>query len=122
MLSIGSEAIFKADNLTSAHFFVLAGRVKILRLRSVLRNLSESCGQAGAADYLEYFLTAAENLKKTPYLVLLASRSDLSVFELRPSDLWGAGLVYEYRLLGFGSSLFTAGDYNGNRAVIAPAK
>ncbi|MCU1249773.1 MAG: hypothetical protein JWQ49_2802 [Edaphobacter sp.] len=122
MLSIGREAIFNADDPNSAHFFLLRGRTEILRLRPVLGILSESCGQAGAADYLEYFLTAAENLKKTPYLVLLASRSDLSVFELRPSDLWGAVLVYEYRLLGFGSSLFTAGDYNGSRAVIAPAK
>ena len=122
MLSIGSEAIFNADAPNSARFFLLRGRVEILRLRHVLGVLSESCGQAGAADYLEYFLTATENLKKTPYLVLMASRSDVSAFELRPSDLWGAVLVYEYRLLGFGSSLFTASDYNGNRAVIAPAK
>jgi hypothetical protein len=122
MLLIGREAIFNADDPNSAHFFLLRGRSEILRLRPVLRILSESCGQAGAADYLEYFLTAAENLKKTPYLVLLASRPALSVSELRASDLWGAVLVYEYRLLGFGSSLFTAGDYNGSRAVIAPAK
>ena len=122
MLSIGSEGIFNADDPKSAHFFLLRGRVEILRLRPVLGVLSESCGQAGAADYLEYFLTATENLKKTPYLVLMASRSDVSAFELRPSDLWGAVLVYEYRLLGFGSSLFTASDYNGSRAVIAPAK
>jgi|HubBroStandDraft_6_1064221.scaffolds.fasta_scaffold55374_1 hypothetical protein len=122
MLSIGSEAIFNADDPHSAHFFVLRGRAKILRLRSVLRTLSELCGQAGATDYLEYFLTASENLKKTPYLVLMASRSDVGAFELRTADLWGAVLVYEYRVLGFGSSLFTASDYNGSRAVIAPPR
>ena len=122
MPSIGNEAIFKANDPNSAHFFVLRGQVEILRLRPVLQILTEFCGQAGATDYLEYFLTAAENLKKTPYLVLMASRSDVGVFELRPADLWGAVLVYEYRLLGFGSSLFTASDYNGSRAVIAPAK
>jgi hypothetical protein len=122
MLSVGSEGIFNADDPNSAHFFVLRGRGEILRLRSVLRNLSESCGQAGATDYLEYFLTGTENLKKTPYLVLMASRSDIGAFELRPADLWGAVLVYEYRVFGFGSSLFTASDYNGNRAVIAPPK
>jgi len=122
MRSIGSEAIFNADNPNSAHFFLLRGRVEILRLRSVLGTLSEFCGQAGATDYLEYFLTATENLKKTPYLVLMASRSDVGVFELRTADLWGAVLVYEYRMLGIGSSLFTASDYNGSRAVIAPAK
>jgi hypothetical protein len=122
MLSVGSEGIFNADDPNSAHFFVLRGRGEILRLRSVLRNLSESCGQAGATDYLEYFLTGTENLKKTPYLVLMASRSDIGAFELRPADLWGAVLVYEYRVFGFGSGLFTASDYNGSRAVIAPPK
>src|SRR5437763_11259719 len=122
MQSIGSEAPFNADDPNSAHFVLLRGLTEILRLRPLLSVLSESCGQAGATDYLEYFLTATENLKKTPYLVLIASRSDANVFNLRPADLWGAVLVYEYRVLGIGSSLFTASDYNGNRAVIAPAK
>jgi len=122
MLSIGTEpAQFHAGDSHSAHFFVLRGRMEILRLRSVLTTLSELCGQTGAMDYLEYFLTAPPNLKKTPYLVLIASRSDLSVFELRAEDLRGAVLVYEYRILGFGSRLFTTCDFNGRRAVIAPA-
>jgi hypothetical protein len=122
MLSIGSEAVFNADKPNSAHFYVLRGRGEILRLRPLLGTWSECCGQAGATDYLEYFLTAAENLRKTPYLVLMASRSDVGAFELRAEDLWGAVLVYEYRVLGLGSSLFTASDYNGSRAVIAPPK
>src|SRR5436305_10431663 len=122
MPSIASESIFSADGPNSAHFFLLRGRREILRVRLLLKVLSESCGQVGAADYLEYFLTAAENLKKTPYLVLMAKRSDVGLFELQPADLLGAVLVYEYRVFGFGSSLFTASDYNGNRAVIAPAK
>jgi hypothetical protein len=119
MLSIGREAShFKGD---SSRFFVLRGRGKILRLRTVLTDLCELCGQAGAMDYLEYFLTATENLKKTPYLVLMASRSNLEVSEMRAEDLRGAVLIYEYRLLGLGSNLFTTGDFNGSRAVIAPA-
>jgi hypothetical protein len=119
MLSIGIEGTsFKDD---AAHFFVLRGRVEILRLRTVLTNLCTLCGQGGAMDYLEYFLTAAENLKKTPYLVLIASRSDVSLLELRAEDLRGAVLVYEYRVLGFGSRLFTTCDFDGRRAVIAPA-
>jgi hypothetical protein len=73
-------------------------------------------------DYLEYFLTAADNLKKIPYLVLMASRPEVNIFEPRADDLWGAVLVYEYKLLGFRSSLFSASDYNGTRAVIAPPK
>jgi hypothetical protein len=122
MLSIVREPIsLSASNSSSAHFFVLRGRAEILRLRSVLTTLSEICGQAGAMDYLEYFLTAPPNLKKIPYLVLIASRSDVGVFELRAEDLRGAVLVYEYRVLGFRSRLFTTCDFNGRRAVIAPA-
>lgn len=123
MLSIDSEATpFNAYDPNYAHFFVLRGRAEILRLRPVLNALSEFCGQAGATDYLEYFLTTIDNLKKTPYLVLMASRSDADVSELQANDLWGAVLVYEYRVMGFGSNLFTASDYNGSRAVIAPPK
>src|SRR5438874_10470652 len=114
MHSIGSEAPFNADDPNSAHFFLLRGRTEILRLRPLLSVLSESCGQAGATDYLEYFLTASENLKKTPYLVLMTSTSNVDLSELRPADVRGAVLVYEYRVLGIGSSLFTASDYNGN--------
>ena len=122
MRLIGREPTsFIGAGPNSAHFFVLRGREEILRLRTVLTNLCALCGQVGAMDYLEYFLTATENLKKTPYLVLMASRSDVGVSELRAEDLKGAVLVYEYRVLGFGSSLFTTCDFNGSRAVIAPA-
>jgi hypothetical protein len=121
MLSIGKKDTSFKDGSGAAHFFVLRGRVEILRLRAVLTNLCALCGQAGAMDYLEYFLTAAENLKKAPYLVLIASRSDVSVSEIRAEDLRGAVLVYEYRVLGFGSRLFTTCDFNGRRTVIAPA-
>ena len=117
MLSIGIEGTsFKDD---AAHFFVLRGRVEILRLRTVLTNLCTLCGQGGAMDYLEYFLTTVENLKKTPYLVLIASRSDVGVLELRAEDLRGAVLLYEYRVMGFGSRLFTTCDFDGRRADMA---
>jgi hypothetical protein len=121
MLSTDREGTSFNDGSRTAHCFVLRGRVEILRLRAVLTNLCALCGQAGAMDYLEYFLTAADNLRKTPYLVLIASKSDVGVLELRAEDLRGAVLVYEYRVLGFGSRLFTTCDFNGRRAVIAPA-
>jgi hypothetical protein len=122
MLPIGSESTsHNAGGSPSAHFFVLRGRTQILRLRPLLTALSEICGQAGAMDYLEYFLTAPPNLKKIPYLVLMAARPDVDIFELQADDLHGAVLVYEYRILGFRSRLFTTCDFNGRRAVIAPA-
>lgn len=121
MLSIGRKATpFKGDSI-SAHFMVLRGRAEILRLRTVLTNLCAICGQTGAMDYLEYFLTKTENLKKIPYLVLMTSKPDVDASELRAEDLKSAVLVYEYKVFGFRSSLFTTCDFNGSRAVIAPA-
>jgi len=45
--------------------------------------LSSLCEQTGAMDYLEYFLTGPDNLKKIPYLVLVGKRLNLDVAELR---------------------------------------
>jgi len=49
-------------DIDPAHFFLVRGRHDILRLQPVLATLSTVCGQTGAMDYLEYFLTMTENL------------------------------------------------------------
>jgi len=108
-------------DIDPAHFFLVRGRHDILRLQPVLATLSTVCGQTGAMDYLEYFLTMTENLKKIPYLVLVASRSDADVFRLEAGDLRCAALVYEYKLFGLSSGVFSSSDFNGNRATIAAA-
>jgi hypothetical protein len=121
MLSTSHEAKdLLGNDLDSAHFFVLRGRAAILRIQPVLVRLSALCKQTGAMDYLEYFLTGTDNLKKIPYMVLVAKRPDLNIAELRPEDLKGAVLVYEYKVLGMPSRVFTTSDFNGSRAVIAP--
>jgi hypothetical protein len=120
MLSTSIEARHLKDiGVEGAHFCHVRGRASILRMRETLIRLSALCGQTGAMDYLEYFLTSIENLKKTPYLVLLATRSDVNVFELGAEDLLGAVLVYEYKMMGFDSRVFTTSDCS--RSVIAPA-
>ena len=121
MLSVGREPTsFRGGDPASPHFFVLRGMEEILRLKNTLADLSARCGQTGAVQYLEYFLTSIENLKKIPYLVLVASRSDVDVLQLRVEDIQGAVLVYEYKVFGFRSTLFTTSDFNGTRGVIAP--
>jgi len=121
MLSTSHEAKDLVGNdLDAVHFFVLRGRVEILRIQPVLVRLSALCEQTGAMDYLEYFLTGTDNLKKIPYLVLVAKRPDLNLAELQADDLKGAVLVYEYKILGMPSRVFTTSDFNGSRAVIAP--
>jgi hypothetical protein len=108
------------NDLDAVHFFVVRGRAAILRIQPLLVRLSSLCEQTGAMDYLEYFLTGPDNLKKIPYLVLAGKRRDLSVAELRAEDLKGAVLIYEYKVLGLPSRVFTTSDFNGSRAVIAP--
>jgi hypothetical protein len=121
MLSTSVEAKHqKAIDLEAAHFCHLRDRSAILRMREKLIRLSTRCGQTGAMDYLEYFLTSTENLKKAPYLVLLVTRSDVNVFDLDAEDLIAAVLIYEYKVMGFYSRVFSTSDFNGSRAVIAP--
>jgi hypothetical protein len=102
-----------------AHFYMLRGRADILRMQAVLANLCINSEQIGATDYLEYFLSSRDNLKKTPHLVIVASRSNAEVFTLRAEEIQAAVLVYEYRLLGLSSRIFTTSDYDGSKAVIA---
>jgi hypothetical protein len=89
-------------------------------MQDVLTRLSTICGQTGAMDYLEYFLTTTENLKKTPYLALVAVRPDVGPSALQAEDLLGAVLVYEYRVLGAASRVFSSSDFDGRRGVVAP--
>jgi hypothetical protein len=109
----------KDSDVEAAHFCHIRDRAAILRMRETLIRLSALCGQTGAMDYLEFFMTSTDNLKKVPYLVLLTTRSDVNVFELGAEDLIGAVLVYEYKVMGLYSRVFTTSDCS--RSVIAPA-
>lgn len=109
------------DGASRSCFLTLRGRGDILRMQALLIALSARCGQTGAMDYLEYFLTLAENIRKIPHVVLVTSRPVQDVFQVQPEDLAGAVLVYEYKLLGVASRLFSTGDLTGFRSVIAPA-
>ncbi|WP_158943617.1 hypothetical protein [Granulicella sp. S190] len=71
-------------------------------------------------DYLEYFLTSTDNLKKIPHLILVTNSSDVKLAGLRAQDLKGAVLLYEYKVLGMPFRVFSTNDFNGSRAVIAP--
>src|ERR1700734_3294494 len=122
MLSTDLEAVEIIDsNAGPSHFLVVRGREDILRIRPVLSSLSLLCGQKGAADFLEYFLTNSDSLNKIPHLLLVSSRSSEDVSDLRAEDLAGAALIYEYAVLGFPSGLFSTRAFNGLRGIIAPA-
>jgi hypothetical protein len=91
-------------------------------MQPILARLGVLCDQVGAADFLEYFLTSPENLKKIPNLILVTSTPCINPHELRAEDIRGAVLIFEYKVLGLRSRVFTSNDFDGRRAVIAPAK
>ena len=93
---------------------VLSGRDAILRVQPRLQRFAEECGQPGAADYIDYFLTQPYTGSKTPHLLLFEQRD--------PSGgapaLEGAVLVHQYRLLGLPLGVFITEDSGGERNIL----
>jgi len=94
----------------------------VLAAQPMLLELARRCGQPGSADNLEYFLSWAAALRKTPYLVLIAADPSASDEEtnMAVDGMSGAVLLFEYRLLGWGMGVFRPEDPTGRRCVIAP--
>ncbi len=91
-------------------------------MADLLANLAARCGQAGETECLEYFLSTAENLKKTPYLVLVGDvpqgTARGQAHTATGMGVCGAVLVLEYRALG-GLRVFATADGSGRRNVWA---
>jgi hypothetical protein len=101
------------------HAVVLSGHAEVLAQSALLESLAERCDQAGAMNWLGYFLAASSFRGKKPYLVLITKSSTLS-----PSpcldDVHAAVLLFEYRMMGFPTRAFSTDDWAGFRTVIAP--
>ena len=93
----------------------LAGRDAILAVQPSLQRLTQECGQAGAADNIDYFLTQPYTGGKRPHL-LLFQRSEAGAHQLE-----GAVLVHQYRLAGLPLKVFVTEDDGGERNVLGPA-
>jgi hypothetical protein len=101
---------------------VLRGRRAVAAGHRLLVELSHRTGQAGAMDALDLWLNAPSARTKTPYLVLVGSRDAMNSGIIKPNDLDGAVLIYEYRIAGQGTGVLATDDMNGDRTVIAPAE
>jgi hypothetical protein len=98
---------------------VLRGSAEILQQTHLLECLAESCSQAGAMHWLPHFLAAHSMMKKEPYLVLLLQvGADCERFQAE--DVWGAVIMFEYRLWGLPTRAFSTDDVTGFRTVVAP--
>ena len=95
---------------------VLTGREAILRAQPQLQQLAKACGQAGSADYIDYFLTQPYTGRKTPHLLLFHTSGSTDGAAM----LEGAVLVHEYRMLGMRSGVFVTEDTSGERNILGP--
>jgi len=101
------------------HALVLSGYADVLAQSSLLESLAERCDQAGAMNWLGYFLSASSFKGKRPYLVLMM-KSGAHTSSPRLEDVHAAVLVFEYRVLGMPTGAFSTDDWAGFRTVIAP--
>jgi hypothetical protein len=98
---------------------VLSGHAEVLAQSSLLENLAQRCDQAGAMNWLGYFLAASSFKGKHPYLVLMM-KSGADTSSPRLDDVHAAVLLFEYRVLGMRTGAFSTDDWGGFRTVIAP--
>jgi hypothetical protein len=98
-----------------AAIHILRGRDAILGLQGMLVQLSVRCGQFGAMDDLEYFLSRPKFANKIPCLVLFCS----SYPPRNSGEIEAAILLYEYQVAGIGCRVFVADYHGGDRTVIA---
>jgi hypothetical protein len=77
------------------------------------------CAQPGAMHWLAFFLDAPSARGKTPCVVLVTNNAATHPDQLHPEDICGAALVFEYKVLGLGTGLYSTDDSSGLRAVIA---
>lgn len=113
LLDVGST---HSDQLPLA---TIRGLRQVLDFLPLLRSLAARSGQLGAVDYLEYFLTNPYVGTKTPCLFLVGRSGSLNDSASAADHLYGAVLMYEYRILGFGTKVYTTDDDGGERTVIA---
>jgi hypothetical protein len=98
---------------------VLSGHGEVLAQSSLLESLAERCDQPGAMNWLGYFLSASSFKGKYPYLVLLM-KSGAKTSSPHLDDVHAAVLLFEYRVLGWSTGVFSTDDWAGFRTVIAP--
>lgn len=108
-----------ADTSDKAHIVQLRGRAEILALRRLLVQFCAGSEQLGAMDYLEYFLTTVDNVKKIPHLLLVTHGFEVNPERLKVHDLLGAVLVFEYTFFEIPLGVFNTSDFDGLRAVVA---
>jgi hypothetical protein len=107
------------------HAVVLTGHTEVLAQSSLLERLAERCDQAGAMNWLSFFLAASNFKGKNPCLVLILESGAMNSslpgdFSFSVDDVHAAVLLFEYRVFGIPTGAFSTDDWGGFRTVVAP--
>jgi hypothetical protein len=97
---------------------VIRDSAAILRTQAALTDLGRYCGQPGALDNLDYFLSWLDIRRKSPCMVMLARRLNAESSSIKAQ----AGmLLYEHRIADVGMRIFTSFDNTGRRTLVPAA-
>jgi hypothetical protein len=81
-------------------------------MQSALKGLAHRCGQSGAMDDLDFFLSRPQLRKKTPSLVSLSRNEEME-------DPDAVALLYEHHIAGHGIGIFATDDTTGRRTLVS---
>lgn len=105
----------------SPHFQIVEGRDPILLLSGTLIRLAAACDQPGAMQDLAYFLSKPGLLRRVPHLMLFFRGPQVPLEHLTEEHLLGALLLYDNRMIGCSTRVFTTNDRSGRNTLLAPA-
>ena len=97
------------------------GAREVLGFADVLDEFARRCDQTGAAADLAYFVSKPGVLKRIPILLLFLKETSAPAERPSADDLAGAVLVYEYRVPGISTGMYTSNDRSGRSTLLAPA-
>lgn len=98
---------------------VLTGAQEVARARALLNELSLRTGQSEAVSDFHYYLGKPGLLSRRPTLLLFTTGATGAVEETCADDVAGAVLLFEYRVGGVSTAMYTSNDRSGRRTVIA---
>jgi hypothetical protein len=116
----GTRPIFSTQ-LLSAASRVSGDSSNIIRMQPALADLALRCGERGALDEIEFFLSWLKIRKKSPLMLSLPSRMQPDDAGQSSNSLDGAVLFYEHRLGQYGLGIFATFDSTGRRTLTSPA-
>lgn len=112
--AVGSSRVLFPSKLLSAVPTVSGTATNILRMQPALAELALRCGEPGALDDVEFFLSWLGVRNKAPLILSLPSRDQAGALE-------GAVLFYEHRVARCGLRIFAPFDSTGRRTLVSDA-